>query len=158
MIGYFGNIDDFWSGSLSTYQYNREVQYEGIRVDWHQNFKGILLQSFDDELPEFWPKFKEAVNATKGSVGWINLRPNQVLPPHSDSFYTLRKLHNVSIEQCIRYLIFLDDWQFGQHVEFETTPIKNWKKGDIWFFDHTARHWAVNASSVYSLTVLTLQV
>ena len=147
MIGYHGSISNFWADSIKGYSYAREVQYEGVRSDWHNQYKGILLQSFDDELPDCWTKFKEALKVKQGSVGWINLRPNQIIPPHVDNFYMLRKQHNADVANCLRYLIFLEDWEFGQYVEFENVSISKWKAGDVWFFDYQSRHWAVNASN-----------
>ena len=147
MIGYHGCIEDFWSDALASYTYVREVKYEGVRSEWHSNFQGILLQSFDEELPEFWPKFQEALGVTTGSVGWINIRPNQIIPPHTDNFYMLRQKYNATVDDCLRYLIFLEDWKFGQYVEFEDLSISKWKRGDVWFFNYKSKHWAVNASN-----------
>lgn len=146
MIGYYGKIEDFWSDHLKNYKYVRQVEFN--RPEWNEEYKtGFLLQSFDDELPIIWKKFKDILNLNVGTVGWMNIRPNQIVPPHTDNFYMLRQEYDAHIENCVRFLVFLEDWKFGQHVEFDTISISKWCKGDVWMFDYQSRHWAVNASN-----------
>jgi hypothetical protein len=60
----------------------------------------------------------------------------------------MRQEFDVGIEQCYRYLLFLEDWIFGHYAGFEDTSITHWKAGDVWMFDSTELHYAVNASNV----------
>jgi len=43
--------------------------------------------------------------------------------------------------------VFLEDWQFGHYVGFTNTNITKWKAGDVYKFDSTELHYAVNASN-----------
>jgi|694.fasta_scaffold50296_6 hypothetical protein len=148
MKGYHGQIEDFWSDYLQNFVYKQQIPYSGMRESWHENFdNGHLLQSFDDQLPPIWKNFQSSLSVSNGTVGWINIRPNQIIAPHFDHFYTLKQKLGTTIEHCVRYLIFLEDWKFGQYIEFEDLSIRKWKKGDVWYFDHTEEHWAVNASN-----------
>ncbi len=148
MKGFVTTIEDFWSEYLANYEYKHETSYSNMRDEWHINFKqGNLLQSFDDELPPVWTRFKKELKISVGTVSWINLRPNQIIAPHTDNFYNLRQKENTQIENCIRYLVFLEDWKFGQCVDFQDLTIRNWKRGDTWYFDSTEKHMAVNASN-----------
>jgi hypothetical protein len=108
--------------------------------------RDYLLQSFNEEL-SCADKFKESLSVSKGSVSWTCVLPNVILPTHKDTFYTLRQEHNIQIENCFRYLIFLEDYIFGQYVGFENKNITDWKAGDVWIFDHKELHYAVNASN-----------
>ena len=53
----------------------------------------------------------------------------------------------MDIDDCLRYLIFLEDWKIGHLVEFEQQPITKWEKGDVWTFTHEDIHCAGNASN-----------
>jgi len=149
MLEYVTNIDNFWKQDLDGHTYARQVPFVAKNFDHldrkYYN-KDYLLQSFNEELP-CADKFKESLDAAHASVSWTCVLPDVILPTHSDTFYTLRQKHNVSIEQCFRYLIFLEDWTFGQFVGFTNKNITNWKAGDVWKFDSTEMHFAVNASN-----------
>lgn len=164
MIEFVSNISDFWSHELDEYNYARAVAFSDMRngKDWHNNFKvGHLLQSFDNELPDFYTKFVSDLKLDNSTsvVSWICIQPGQIIAPHYDTFYQLLKNNNQgSIDQCLRYIIFLKNYQLGQIVDFAKTTIKNWKQGDVWVFDHTEKHWAANGSNVnfYSCQVNTI--
>ena len=149
MIKYYTNIKNFWKEDLANHTYAREVPFVAKNFDHldrkYYN-KDYLLQSFNEELPNA-AQFKGALDAAQASVSWTCVLPNVILPTHNDTFYTLRQEHNVSIEQCFRYLIFLEDWTFGQFVGFTNKNITNWKAGDVYVFDSTEMHFAVNASN-----------
>ena len=151
MIDFVTNISPFWDNDLRNHSYAREVPFVARNFDHldrkYYN-KDHLLQSFNDELPNGWQRFLSAVDAESGSVSWTCILPNVILPSHRDTFYTMRQEHNVEIDQCFRYLIFLEDWQFGHYAGFSSTHISNWKKGDVWIFDSVELHFAVNASNV----------
>ena len=74
---------------------------------------------------------------------------NVILPTHKDTFYTLRQEHQVELDDCYRYLIFLEDWEFGQFVGFEEAlGLERWVAGDTFKFTGHEMHFAVNASAV----------
>ena len=153
MIEFVTNIEDFWSFYLETYQYRKLVDFASMKngVHWHDNFKhGHLLQSFDDDLPVPREKFVTSLdlNPSISTVSWICIRPNQFIAPHMDHFYQLRDAHNVTIDKCVRYLVFLQNWEFGQVVDFHSTNIRKWQRGDTWKFNHVEQHWAGNASNI----------
>jgi hypothetical protein len=149
MIEYVTRIDNFWKDDLANYTYVRNVPFVAKNFDHLDRTyynKDHILQSFDDELPNA-QQFKDALNVTNGTVGWICIEPDVILPTHKDTFYTMRQTYNVSVEQCFRYLVFLEDWQFGHYVGFTNKNITNWKAGDVYKFDSTELHYAVNASN-----------
>lgn len=149
MLEYVTRIDNFWEEELANHKYAREVPFVARNFDHldrkYYN-KDYLLQSFNEEL-ECSEQFKGALDATQASVSWTCVLPDVILPTHKDTFYTLRLENNVEIEQCFRYLVFLEDWVFGQFVGFTNKNITNWKAGDVWKFDASEMHFAVNASN-----------
>lgn len=156
MIEFVTNIKDFWSQDLEKFIFPiRSPIGLAARDYWdHPNFQNSkpLLQAFDNDLPNYWNKFLFHVNTTKGTVAWTNLEPGQVLPVHTDEFFKLRTKYHVDIEQCKRYLIFLNDWVLGHSVDFEEMTIPRWIRGDVWMFDHRSHHCAANASKVDFIT------
>ena len=155
MIEYVTTIDNFWKDSIEDFKYSRSVPYESMTYQkdkWHKNFHiGNLLQAFENELPIFYKNFSRSLQLNENiptMTSWICIVPNQIIGPHNDSFFQLRKKYNdPDISQCRRYLIFLEDWVFGQIVEFKSKTIRNWSNGDVWIFDSTETHWAGNASN-----------
>ena len=144
------NIDVFWKQDLAEHTYVRTVDWSAKNFD-HLNKKdynsGHLLQSFNEELPNA-SAFKSALDAHTASVSWTCILPNVILPTHKDTFYTLRQEHNVELDDCYRYLIFLEDWVFGHYVGFENESITHWKAGDVWKFTGHEMHYGVNASAL----------
>jgi AAA+ ATPase superfamily predicted ATPase len=120
----------------------RDYHHINLRSDVTQ-----CSQSFNSELPNGWENFLKAFNLSKGAVSWTLIEPGKIVPIHQDFFVNLRKDTNVPVENCIRYIIMLEDWQFGQVLEFNNQSIRKWKQGDAWMFDSLEFHWAANASN-----------
>lgn len=150
MIEYHRRIDIFWKEDLKNHVYKRQVPFVAKNFDHlNRNYynRDHLLQSFNEEV-SCGQQFKNSLNVDKGSVSWTCVLPNVILPTHKDTFYTLRQEHNVEVEQCFRYLVFLEDWTFGHYVGFTNKNITDWKAGDVWIFDSKELHYAVNASNM----------
>lgn len=150
MIEFKTNIQSFWDKDLNTHRYARQVPFVAKNFDHldRQYYnRDYLLQSFNEELPNCWKKFLSSTDVHVGTVSWTCILPNVILPSHHDTFYTMRQEHDISIDACFRYLIFLEDWQFGHYAGFTKKHISHWKKGDVWVFDSTEIHFAVNASN-----------
>ena len=150
MLEYCTRLTPFWQNDLKNHTYVREVPFVAKNfnhLDRDYYNKDHLLQSFNNEL-SCEEDFKKSLQVSEGSVSWTCILPNVILPTHKDTFYTLREQYNVNIEDCFRYLVFLEDWIFGHYAGFENQSITNWKAGDVWKFDATELHFAVNASNV----------
>ena len=150
MPKYVTTLPNFWEEDLAQHTYARTVDWSAKNFD-HLNKddynNGHLLQSFNEELPNA-NAFKDVLDARTASVSWTCIQPNVILPTHKDTFYTLRQEHQVELDDCYRYLIFLEQWEFGQAVPFKNHIISQWKAGDVWKFTGHEIHFAVNASAV----------
>lgn len=149
MLKYHRNLLDFWTGDLVNYQFPESVS-TGQREGFHANYfskSNNLDQGFGDQLPACRDKFFEELDIKKGTVSWTCIQPGRVIPTHNDRFYKLRTEHGVDIDDCVRYLVFLQEWELGHMIEFEEQPITKWKKGDVWVFDHLSYHCAANTSN-----------
>lgn len=150
MLEFVKTIENFWTTALADHHYARQVPFVAKNfehLDRRYYNKDYLLQSFNEELP-YVDQFKGVLDAATASVSWTCIMPAVILPTHKDTFYTLRQQHNIELDQCYRYLIFLENWIFGHHVGFETQNITTWKAGDVYKFTGYQMHYAVNASNV----------
>jgi hypothetical protein len=150
MIAYYTNVEDFWTEALQSYKFPHSVS-TGQNAEFHENYnseQNNLLQGFDEELPAVCSKFYQALNLKleKSTISWTCIRPGNTIPIHQDKFYKLRTKYNVDVSQCIRFLVFLEDWHLGHYIEFDTQLITKWRKGDVWMFNHESPHCAANAS------------
>jgi hypothetical protein len=154
MIKFVKNIENFWKEDLANHKFARQVEFVAENfnhLDRTYYNSGFLLQSFNEEIPNI-QDFQLALDVKNTAISWLCILPNVILPTHRDTFYTLRQEHAVGIEQCFRYLIFLEDRVFGHYVGFENLNITNWKAGDVWMFDCEENHYGVNASNVPFVT------
>lgn len=150
MIAFYTNIEDFWTEALQSYKFPNSVS-TGQNPSFHENYNNEannLLQGFDDELPAICNQFYQALSldTDKTAISWTCICPGNTIPIHQDKFYKLRTKHEADINQCLRFLVFLEDWQLGHYVEFDTRLITKWNKGDVWIFNHESPHCAANAS------------
>ena len=151
MLKFWGNITDFWTKDLKCFEFKNYISLkQPSHTEFHTNFlerHNDIKQAFDNELPDCCKNFFNILNVDKGTISWTCLEPNNTIPVHHDAFYKLRTQHGVEVNQCVRYLIFLQDWELGHLVEFQEQPISRWRKGDVWSFDHQSYHCASNASN-----------
>ena len=157
MIKFEKNIDDFWSQDLKDFKFTvLSPLTQAQRDDWsHPNYTNeinLLEQAFDDDLPDHWPMFMSDLEIEHGTVSWTNIGAGNVIPTHTDHFYKLRTKYGVEKDECLRYLIFLQDWQLGHMVEFENKILNRWKKGDVWSFGIDDPHCAANATQTDFIT------
>jgi len=148
MIEYVTRIEDFWTSDLQSFVFPH-LSPTGQRDSFHTNYSKAnndLPQAFDSEIPNY-EKFPTALGLDNVAVSWTCIEPGQAIPIHQDAFYKLRQKHSVDIEQCVRYLVFLQDWELGHFVEFENFELTKWHKGDVYKFDYQATHCAANASN-----------
>lgn len=158
MKGTIGKIYPFWKQDLATFKFQNETPIAPHAIP-HANYKGTMLkQTFNEEVPDFM-RYYDVLGAQQGSVCWLCLEPSEIIPVHRDHFYMLKTKKNVPVENCIRYLIMLEDWKLGHVVQLDDVILCNWKAGDVWYFDYEVNHWAANASAenFYSCQVSTLK-
>lgn len=150
MCEYICRLNNFWKEDLAKHKYAREVPFVAKNFDHLDRSyynKDYILQSFNEEV-SCASQFKNILGSVNASVSWTCILPNVILPTHKDTFYTLRQQYNVKLDDCYRYLIFLEDWVFGHYVGFETHHITNWTVGDVWKFTGYEMHYGVNASNI----------
>jgi len=158
MKGQLHKIEAFWKEDLAMYTAQHATPIAPHAVP-HANYAGTMLkQSFDEDVPNH-KMFYEKLNVKEGSVCWLCLEPRDVVPVHRDGFYMVKTKLTVRTEDCVRYLIMLEDWKPGHLVQLDNYTLCNWSAGDVWYFDHEVEHWAANGSAdnFYTCQVSTLK-
>ena len=158
MKGKANNIIPFWKNDLSTFKFLDKTPIAPHAVP-HANYQGTMLkQSFNENVPDYI-QYYNILGVQHGSVCWLCLEPKEMIPIHRDSFYMLKTKMNVKVEDCVRYLIMLEDWEPGHMVQLDDLVLADWKAGDVWYFDSTVLHWTANCgvTNFYSCQVSTLK-
>ena len=150
----------FWQTALAKHKFQNKTPI-APRDDYHINYLApsiMLKQSFNEDVADY-KQYYNMLDVEAGSVVWLCLEPREMIPVHQDYFYTLKTKKNVETEDCIRYLIMLEDWQLGHLVQFEDRTIDMWKSGDVWYFDSAEKHCAANSgiNNFYSCQVSTIK-
>lgn len=78
--------------------------------------------------------------------------PGQHFVPHADEFKRLRKKHGVDPDDCIRIMIFLQDWKSGHYFEIAEQPIVQWRAGDVCLIRQGHQHLSMNGGTVPKYT------
>lgn len=81
-------------------------------------------------------------------VALHRLRPSWIIPEHKDLYRRYREHHNqISIEDIIRIIVFLEDWQSGHILQIGNELIAPWKAGDFVSWMGDTPHIAANLGS-----------
>jgi len=161
MKGKAQKIFPFWKKALKTYvaEHTTPIAPHAIPHPNYATPEIMLKQTFNEDLPDGWAKFYDALYVEEGSVCWLTLEPREVVPVHRDYFYMLKTKKNAKTEDCIRYLVMLEDWKPGHMVQLDDLALTDWKAGDVWYFDSEVVHWAANCGTenFYTCQVSTLK-
>lgn len=77
----------------------------------------------------------------------------KVLPSHVDQFYNICKKYNVTKNECVRFIICLEDWKSGHYLEVNNEPFINWKAGSGFLFTCNDVHLSGNFGLVPKYTM-----
>ena len=88
--------------------------------------------------------FSSTYGAKNVGSSYYRMGTGVILPVHGDIYVKYRSLFNVSLAECFRAVIFLEDWQSGHISEVDGTPVTNWKAGDYLFWRADTEHLAAN--------------
>ena len=86
-----------------------------------------------DDLPEEFHKMAELSGLKDPQIMFLEQPPGRSIPWHRDSYNNYRRnFAKVSDDtEVIRYLVQLNDWNWGHYVLIGNTPIHQYRIGDI---------------------------
>jgi len=150
-----GFIDSFWSKtSYTKLDYERQPFNNNADLNkWqkqgytHKHFTGLLCDMNAQQPPytkDFINWFEKYYKAKDVGVSFYEMPTGIILPTHKDTFKKYRSLFKCNLKDCIRAIIFLDDWYPGHFFEINGHSITNYKKGDFVFWEGSTPHMAAN--------------
>lgn len=160
-----GHIEAFWNDEHSKLNYTLESfnnrmdlvrwRREGyVHPDSH--FTGMMCDmrrpqpSYNSEIIA-WAETEYSLRDV--GTSYYRMGTGVILPNHSDTYKMYRKLFKVSLNDCERIVIFLEDWASGHYFEIQGTPIVNWQRGDYVWWRGDVLHMAANIGTTKRYTL-----
>jgi len=139
-----------------------------LEVGYSEN--NYFIEFINDMFPELKDKLSKKYGISHYHHCAIIVPPGQCMPVHDDTYsylmkYMSRDYPDVEydmVKNVRRYLTFLTDWEWGQCLGAGNVIKWQWKKGDIFKWNHKMLHWSSNASMkpmvFFEITGLKLKV
>ena len=113
-----------------------------------------FIEFINDKFPELENMLSDMYNISYYHCCAIIIEPGQCMPVHDDTYsylkkYMKRDYPNVKydmVKNVRRYLTFLTNWEWGQCLGAGNVIKWQWKKGDVYKWDHKMLHWSSNSS------------
>lgn len=125
-----------WEGPATQEKIRQDQLYQtwGYDADFTEHW-----QVFDSGVPKKLSDIGHDLSIIKDfSVSLLKLKPGKAIPWHMDTYAFYKKYYNNVPDQCVRrVLIFLENWDRGQVVQFGQDVVTHWKAGDAvtWYPD-----------------------
>lgn len=150
-----GFVKSFWSGtSYKKLEYTRQpFNNQKDLIAWtkqgytHKHFTGLLCDMNAQQpnyTKDFVNWFARTYKAKDIGISYYKMPTGVILPTHKDTFKKYRALFKCNLKDCIRAIVFLDEWHPGHVFEINGHSITNYKKGDFIFWQGSTPHMAAN--------------
>jgi hypothetical protein len=110
-----------------------------------------------ENIPDKFYEIAKLSGLENFTLSILRQPPGATNPWHYDTHFALGQKLNLSEEQIIkttrRYLIMLEDWNWGHFVQIGNNIITDWKAGDIFTWPHGMWHTSANAGIKDKLTL-----
>lgn len=155
-----GWMDPWWSDQHRDLDYTHEPFNNVQDQDRWRNL-GFTQQRFTGDLydmrrqePSWIKRFRDTFSMRNFSWAIYRMRPGDVLPNHSDTYVTFRKIYKLRDDAIIRrYVVFLEDWLSGHYFEIDGVPVTAWRQGTFVSWHNDTFHLAANMGETDRYTV-----
>ena len=118
----------------------------------------MFFRAFSEDYKKVFSKFINFTGLRFASSSIIKQPPGNTIPWHYDThvnFYKKIKLKKLNIKkkEIIRYMMFLDDWDWGHFFCIGSSVITKWRKGDIITWDPIIHHTGSNGGMKPKVTM-----
>lgn len=118
----------------------------------------MFYRAFSDDHKDIFKKFIKFSGLKFASSSIIKQPPGNTIPWHYDThinFYKKikQKKLNIKKKEIIRYMMFLEDWDWGHFFCIGSSVISKWKKGDIVTWDPIIHHTGSNGGMKPKVTM-----
>lgn len=161
-----GHIDPFWTKrSFTSLNYIHESFNNPADVmKWKRqgyvhptsHYTGFLCDmrkkqpSWNGDIIKW---FEDTYNVTDVGTSYYRMGTGVILPVHKDTYAKYRQIFNVRLKDCVRVVVYLEDWKSGHISEINGVPITNWRAGDYVFWKSDTPHLAANIGTEKRFTL-----
>lgn len=145
-----GHIDPWWSTHRDLPYLNEEFNDQQALGEWRvlgytqTRFTGDMYDMRNPE-PAWIDPFRKKFPWQHFSWSVYRMPPGTVLPNHSDTYARFRRVYGVEdINNILRAVVYLEDWQSGHYAEVDGVPIVDWQQGDYIAWRGATPHLAAN--------------
>ena len=125
------------------------IKLDNQRWGYHNgNTENTQYTEIEDDLPEEFIKIRDLMNMDYSFVAIMKQDPGHFNPLHFDTYHTVVDRANLSEDDRFkvkRYLMFLEDWDWGHFVQVGNNVLTNWKAGQIYTWNYGMYHLTANA-------------
>ena len=100
-----------------------------------------------DKMPKEFQKIKKFSGLDFATVACFRQDPGNTNPWHFDTYSSALKiagLEDKDLKKIKRYLLFLEDWDWGHILQIGNNVLSNWKAGDLYTWDAGLYHLSSN--------------
>lgn len=133
---------------------------DNIKVGYteHNTQKYQLFNS--DKIPNIFYKMADVSGLENYSVALFKQNPGQTNPWHFDTYQGVVNkykkqginLSDDDIKNIKRYLIVLEDWNWGHFLQVGNNVLSQWRAGDIYTWDYGMYHTSGNVGQTPKIT------
>ena len=118
----------------------------------------MFYRAFSDDHKSVFKKFMNFTGLKFASSSIIKQLPGNTIPWHYDThvnFYKKikNKKLNIKKKEIIRYMIFLQDWDWGHFFCIGSSVLEKWNKGDVITWDPIIHHTGSNGGMKPKVTM-----
>jgi hypothetical protein len=141
--------DDLWQTSATEFKLWQEDLY---RAWGHIKPATQHYMSFEPKLSFDLTDILKKIDSNNVSftLNFMKIPSGRLIPWHCDTYgYAINKF-NVPADRITdirRTIVFMQDWSFGQVVQFGDSMLSHWKAGDLYTWQHEAWHGLANFGS-----------
>lgn len=125
-----------------------------IKIGYKKN-TNEFYQIFSYQYPELFQKFIDFTGLENGVSSIILQPPGNILGWHQDAFVQFRKKYPKKSKnnRVIRYMVLMEDWDWGHSFTAGNSTITQWKQGDVVFWEPYMFHCGANAGMQDKITL-----
>ena len=100
-----------------------------------------------DKMPSEFEKIKKCCGLDHATIACFKQDPGNTNPWHFDTYSSALKragLEGKDLKKIKRYLLFLEDWDWGHILQIGNNVLANWKAGDLYTWEAGIYHLSSN--------------
>lgn len=123
----------------------------------YTKFNTSFYKIYPDTAPEYFHKISKLTGLQMSNFNLLKQPQGQFQPWHFDTYMERIKTNNLNDEErykFTRYLIMLEDWDWGHFLQIGNNVFSQWSKGDIITWKFGMYHLSANAGLKPKYTML----